>query len=69
MAIRQATNAEIRVSLGHGEGNCKVRILKDGAVSCYGSTDAVDRSQDYWHDGRWVDEYFTDPETNVTWIW
>jgi len=68
MTIRQATNAEIRVSLGHGEGTRRVKISRNGEVSYYGSRDPFDRSLDCWHDGRWASEYNTNTETNLTWF-
>ena len=54
---RQATHREIRESLGNGNGNRRVRISHDGRVTYYGSTDDADRSQDWWHEGRYVAEY------------
>ena len=59
MKQRQSTKAEIRYSLGHGKGNRRVRISHDSRVSFYGSTDPLDRSQDYWHCARWTREYVT----------
>jgi len=58
--------AEIRASLGHGDGNRRVKVARDGEVTFYGSTDPFDRSQDCWHDGRWAEEYITqDGETRL----
>jgi hypothetical protein len=45
------TDREIRVYLGHGQGNRRVRIKRDGTVEYYGSTNDIDRSHDYWHFG------------------
>lgn len=45
----QITDRKIRAYLGHGRGNRKVHIYRDGTVDCYGSTDPFDRSHDYWH--------------------
>jgi hypothetical protein len=43
------TDAMIRKHLGHGEGNRKVIVKRNGKVHYYGSTDPVDRSQDWTH--------------------
>lgn len=53
----QATPKQIREFLGHGICNRKVRISRNGRVTYYGSTQATDRSQDFWHDGRFTSEY------------
>jgi hypothetical protein len=43
------TNREIRAYFGHGQGNRRVRICRDGMVEYYGSTNPTDRQHDYWH--------------------
>lgn len=53
----QATPKQIRDFLGHGQGNRKVRITRDGRVEFHGSTDAANRSCDFRQDGRWIDGY------------
>ena len=52
MRYRQivVTDKAIKDFYGHGQGNRKVRI-RDGEVHYYGSTDAFDRGDDYWHYG------------------
>jgi hypothetical protein len=62
---RQATHREIRSSLGHGEGNRRVRISQDGRVTYYGSTTDIDRSQDWWHEGGYVTDYKVDDDGQV----
>ena len=46
-----ATDKEIREHLGHGRGTCWVVIHKDGMVEYRGSTDPLDRKNDFWHYG------------------
>lgn len=58
--MRAATRAEIRAHLGHDKGNRKVKIGRDGRVTYYGSTTDTDRAHDYWHEGRFVEEYGVD---------
>lgn len=53
----QATPRQIRAYLGHGQGSRKVRITIEGRVNYYGSTDPANRQHDYWHEGRFADEY------------
>lgn len=62
---RQATHTEIRDHLGHGTGNRVVKISRDGSVTYYGSTTDTDRSHDYWHSARHVEEYVVDSDGNV----
>lgn len=62
---RHATHREIRNSLGHGQGNRRVRIGRDGRVTYYGSTVDTDRSHDWWHEGRYVTEYTVDADGEV----
>ena len=47
--------AAIRTHLGHGLGNRRVVVKRDGEVHYYGSTDGTDRSQDYWHFGGYAE--------------
>lgn len=54
---QQITAAAIRKHLGHGQGNRRVRVARDGRVTYYGSTSDTDRQHDYWHDGGWVRDY------------
>ena len=44
----KVTDKEIRKHLGHGEGNRKVRVKRDGWVEYYGSTVDPDHTHDYW---------------------
>lgn len=53
------TDKEIRQFLGHGQGNRKVRIKKDGEIHYYGSINAFDRQHDYWHYGGSRDDIVT----------
>jgi hypothetical protein len=50
------TDTEIREHLGHDGDSCRVRITRTGEVHRYGSPDAFDRSQDFWHFFGWRDE-------------
>ncbi len=43
------TDRQIREYLGHGRGNRRVQIRRNGQVHYYGSTDDTDRTQDWWH--------------------
>ena len=54
---RQMTHKEIRDHHGHGMGNRRVRIARDGRVTYYGSADDYDRGHDYWHEGGYVESY------------
>jgi hypothetical protein len=47
--MKTVTNKMIREYLGHGEGNRKVRVKRDGTVEYYGSRSDIDRQHDYWH--------------------
>lgn len=60
--MTQMTHKQIRQHLGHGQGNRRVRISRDGRVTYYGSTNDTDRSHDYWHEGRYVEEYQVERE-------
>jgi hypothetical protein len=51
------TPKQIRKYLGHWNGNRIVRIIKDGRVIYCGLINDTDLSQDYWHNGRYADEY------------
>ena len=53
------TARDVRKYLGHGDGNRRVRVSRDGHVTYYGSTDPADRSHDYWHEGGWTREYIS----------
>lgn len=64
--MRAATHKEIRDYLGHGLGNRRVRISRDGRVQTYGSIDPTDRNVDYWMDRRYVEEYGVDDDGAVT---
>ena len=44
-----SVNKAIKESLGHGEGNRRVVIHRDGQVEYYGSTHPFNRDHDYWH--------------------
>lgn len=55
--MTRMTDKQIREHLGHGQGNRRVRISRDGRVTYYGSTDPYDRQHDFWHEGRWVEDY------------
>ena len=46
----------IRDYYGHGQGNRKVRIQRNGEVHYYGSCNDTDRENDYWHFGGMADE-------------
>ena len=54
---RQMTKHEIREYHGHGMGNRRVRIARDGHVTYYGSPDDCDRGHDWWHEGGYVEGY------------
>jgi hypothetical protein len=56
------TDKYIRACLGHGRGNRRVRIHRNGDVTYYGSTDHYDRTHDYWH---WAG-YRADVERDIT---
>ncbi len=45
------TGRDIREYMGHGEGNRRVRIKRDGTIEYYGSTLDTDRDHDWWHYG------------------
>jgi hypothetical protein len=49
--ISKSAREAIREHLGHGEGNRRVVIKRNGDIHYYGSLDATDRSHDYWHFG------------------
>ena len=62
---RQATAAEIRAYLGHGDGSRRVRVSRDGRVTYRGSRDPVDRQHDYTHDGGPAASYWVDRDGEV----
>ena len=56
MSKKIITHKEIREYLGHNGAECKVVIHRDGQVFRHGSTEATDRSKDYWSYMGQVDE-------------
>jgi hypothetical protein len=61
----QASLRQIREFLGHKKGNRKVVVRKTGKVLYYGSTNDIDRSHDYWHDGGYSEYYLVDEDGKV----
>lgn len=60
------TNTQIREYLGHGRGNRKVRIKRDGGIEYYGSIDPFDRRHDYWHYAGSRAEIMRDMESDAS---
>lgn len=56
------SDRDIREHLGHGQGNRRVRVQRDGKVHYYGSTVDTDRSHDYWHFAGFRDELAAEVE-------
>jgi hypothetical protein len=62
---KQASPRQIRKFLGHGQGSRKVRVSRRGIVQYIGSPSGTDRGNDFWHDGRFADEYRVDADGTV----
>ena len=62
---QRATAKQIRAYLGHGRGNRYVHIETGGRVKYYGSTNDSDRSDDYWHDGGYIEDFIVSDDGSV----